>query len=454
MLQLKCTGDDRNIWGEQVKYAINIAARAAVAASLLAGLSASAASATEGYFQNGLGARHKALAGAGVANGTDATSAALNPASIVHAQDEFDSSVSVFMPFREFSGSGAPGFTPSGTVESDRDVFYVPNMARNWRTPDNPYFDAFTLSVVGNGGMNTSYAPVANPACPPPPFTAGNGVFCGGKAGVDLQQMLISAAMAKQFGNISVGIAPTAAMQIFSDRGLAAFGGASSDPAHLSNNGSDYTFGLGVRAGIEWAVTPSMRVGFAGSSPIWSQPFNKYTGLFADHGDFDVPANIQAGIAVDMMPNLTVMLDYRHIWYSGTGSVSNPSTNVLLGIPFGADNGPGFGWNDIDVIKAGVEWKASDSLTLRGGYSYNTQPINSRDVMLNIIAPGVVQHHITGGFLYKWSNSIDLEFAAMYAPREHVAGNELPGFGNPGHAIDISMEQFEATFGVKYKFGE
>ena len=433
-------------------YTHKHAARSVVAASLIAGLSAGAANATEGFFQNGFGAREKAMAGAGVANGTDATSAALNPAGIVHAQDEFDSSTSLFMPFREFTGGAAPGFTPSGTIESTNNIFAIPNMARNWRTPDNPYFDAFTLSVVGNGGMNTTYRnAVGGLGCPV--GTPGTGVYCFGKTGVDLQQMLVSAAMAKQFGNISVGIAPTAALQIFSDRGLQAFGGASIDPGNLSNRGTDYALGLGLRAGIEWAITPSMRVGVAGSTPIWSQAFDKYRGLFADQGGFDVPANIQAGVAVDMMPGLTFMLDYRHIWFSETNAIGDPSTLLLAGIPLGANKGPGFGWKDVDAIKAGVEWKMSNDLTLRAGYSYNTQPVNSRDVMINILAPAVIKHHITGGFLYKWSDNIDLEFAAMYAPREHVTGAELPGFGNPAHTIDISMEQFEATFGVKYKFG-
>ncbi|WP_457817321.1 hypothetical protein, partial [Staphylococcus aureus] len=44
--------------------------------------SAPAVWATDGYFQDGLGARNKALAGAGVADSRDATAAALNPAGI------------------------------------------------------------------------------------------------------------------------------------------------------------------------------------------------------------------------------------------------------------------------------------------------------------------------------------------------------------------------------------
>lgn len=411
------------------------------------------AQATEGYFQNGIGARSKALAGAGVANGTDATSAVLNPAGIVHAEDEADVSASIFMPFREFTGGGAPGFTPSGTVGSDSDKFLVPNIAINWKTLGNPYLDAVTFSLSGNGGMNTNYfSGTPNPACAAPGMPNSTGVFCGGRAGVDLQQMLLSVAVAKRLGNVSVGVAPILALQIFSDSGLAAFGGASTDSSHLTNQGKDHEVGGGLRAGMEWAIMPSLRAGVAGNTPIWSRPFSDYRGLFADHGGFDIPASVQAGIAVDVLPAVTLMVDYRHIWYSGTDSVTSPSTLLLLGSKLGASNGPGFGWKNVDVVKAGVEWKYSRDLTLRAGYAYNTQPIDSRDAMLNILAPGVVQHHITGGFQYRWSDTLDLELATMYAPRVHVSGNELPGFGNPSHTIDLSMAQFEVTAGVKYRF--
>ena len=423
-----------------------------VALVLGAALLSTAASATEGYFQNGIGARHKGLAGAGVADGRDATSVSLNPAGIVRAGNELDFSASLFAPFRKFEGSGGPGFTPLGTVESERELFVVPNIARNWKITGSPWMDAFTLSMSGNGGMNTTYKAITGgAACPIPGF----GVFCGGDAGVDLTQILISAGIAKRFGNFSVGVAPTLAVQFFEARGLAAFAGPPSpgsvSPTNLTNNGHDIAVGGGVRAGVEWSVAPGFRVGVAGATPIWSQSFDDYRGLFAEGGGFDIPANVQAGIAVDLSPNLTVMLDYRRIWFSSIDSVGNPSTNLLFGNQLGAANGPGFGWDDVDTIKVGVEWRASDKATLRAGYAYNTQPVKSRDVMFNILAPAVSQHHITGGLTYRMSDNWDMEFAGMYSPRGSVSGLEFP-FVNPNHTIDLSMYQFEATIGFKYRF--
>ncbi len=252
------------------------------------------------------------------------------------------------------------------------------------------------------------------------------GPFCFGKTGVNLQQAFLSVAFAKTvLPGLSVGVAPILARQQIEVEGLQVFqqaGSQSIDPAHITNKGTEVSWGGGVRAGIEWALAPNFRVGVAGNSRIWMNKFSDYRGLFAEQGDFDIPASVQAGIAYDVMPNLTFMVDYKHIWYSTIASIANPSTNQA---PFGSDNGPGFGWQDIDIVKVGVEWRQSRDLTLRAGYAYNTSPIRSRDVEFNIIAPGVVQHHITGGMEYRWDKDLSLELAGAYVPEGNVSGSEL-----------------------------
>ncbi|MCC7252571.1 outer membrane protein transport protein [Hyphomicrobium sp.] len=423
-----------------------------IGAAVLAAMSmASAAEATEGYFQHGYGARHKALGGAGVADSRDSTAISLNPAGLVHSGNEVTAAVSAFSPRREFEGGPAigPTFTPVGTVESDSNWFAVPNFAASYRLAPNPFADVIGVSVYGSGGMNTDYPAVARGG-------GATGIFFGGPLGVDLQQALLSVSLAKTIApGVSVGVAPILARQQIKLKGLDAFrqGGFSIDPNAVTGKGHEVSWGFGVRGGIEVAVAPNIRLGIAGNTPIWSQEFDKYRGLFAEQGDFDIPASIQAGIAVDVTPNLTLLADYRHIWFGSIASIANPSTNLFIPAQLGADNGPGFGWDDVDVVKFGVEWRSSPDLTLRAGYAYATNPISSRDVQFNILAPAVVQHHITAGLEYKLDKAWSIELAGLYAPEETVRGTDLPGLAPANHTVDISMYQFEATFGVKYKFG-
>ena len=416
------------------------------AAWLLAVISSTSALAAEGYFQNAIGAREKALAGAGVASSTDATAASLNPAGLVNVESQVDVAASFLSLRGGFTSSGMGGIDADGHYDSNPGWTVIPNLAATWRV-NWGFVDAVALTAYGNGGVNTKYKDVANPSCPP----GMSGVFCGGALGVKLAQSFYSVAFAKQIlPGISVGVAPIVARQTGKLDGVGAFAGFSIDPAHFSNQGTDDSWGIGARGGIEWKITRDIRVGVSGNAPIHMGNFEKYRGLLAEQGGFNVPGTLQAGVAVDLMQNVTLMADYKRIWFGAIASVGNPSTNFLLGNPFGADNGAGFGVQDVDVIKVGLEWRRSPGLTLRAGYSYNTAPISSRDVDLNIMTLGVVQHHVTGGLKYQVTQNLDLELAAMYAPRASVTGTEL---GAPLRTVEIEMSQFEFTVGAVYRFG-
>lgn len=417
-------------------------------------LTGGVAQATEGYFQHGYGARQQALGGAGVADSRDAMALSLNPAGLVDVGRQFQLGGSLFVPFREYTATGAGFVAPggsSGTIESSSNYFAVPNIA--YSSPIDAT-SAWGIALFGNGGMNTTYKNVANSAC------AGfalpqQGVFCGGDAGVDLIQAFLTVGYARKVGALSVGIAPVVAIQRFKAEGLSAFGafGFSSDPANLTNRGYDWSFGGGVRGGMQWNVTNNVRVGVSAQTPMWMTKFDKYRGLFADQGDFDIPANVTAGIAVDLTPAFTVMLDYKHIWYSSIGSVGNPMSPMPAG-SLGTSGGPGFGWHDVDIFKIGAEWRASPAWTFRFGYAHNTNPIKSPDVTFNILAPGVVTHHFTGGFSYQVTKNSVIDFSATYVPKNSVSGIEVVGAPNPARTIELAMHQYQFTVGWTYRFDE
>ncbi|NJO34884.1 MAG: hydrocarbon degradation protein, partial [Rhodospirillales bacterium] len=393
-----------------------------------------------------LGARQKAVAGAGVADSKDATAASLNPAGLVNVGNQITFSTSILRLDGGFSSSGTGGIDPDGHYNSDPGLIVIPNFAASWRV-NWGLVDAIAFAAYANGGVNTRYKDIANANCP----GALTGVFCGGPLGIRLEQSFYSIAFAKTImPGISVGVAPIVARQTGKVDGAGFFSFASSDPANFSDRGTDESWGAGARGGIEWKAAPWLRFGVAGNTVIQMSNFDRYRGLLAEQGGFDIPATLQAGVAIDLRPGLTMMLDYKRIWFGSIASVGNPTTN-FFSAPFGANNGAGYGVQDVDVMKFGLEWRQSPQLTLRAGYSYNTAPIGSRDADLNIMTLGVVQHHITGGLNYQLTRNLDLELAAMYAPNASVSGVEL---GAPGRRVEIEMSQFEFTVGLVYRFGD
>ncbi len=423
--------------------------RAGICAVALIAGATGVAQATDGYFMEGVSARDQALGGAGSANPTDSFTTFTNPAGLVDVGHQMSGDISLFAPSRGYDATGT-FLTAPGSYSSGRDVFAIPSLGYSLPLSAD---QAIGLSMVGNGGMDTSFGSgIVNPNC----GGRGSGVFCGGRAGVDLNQGLISLGYAQRFGNLSIGIAPTMAVQVFSAYGLGAFNqfNLSSNPMTVSDHSPAYSVGAGVRAGALYHFNDQLSLAVTGSTPMWSTPFHDYSGLFAGGGNFDIPATIGAGLAYKVLPTLAVMLDWKHIFYSDVNSIGDQMTPLIPGSKsLGTTNGPGFGWRDVDVIALGVEWNYSRALTLRAGYSYNTQPVTAANVMLNLLAPGVVTSHITGGFTYNVNPNSAIDFAVVYAPRVTVSGQEyIPGMGYDGANIAIHLSELQVTLGYTYHF--
>ena len=428
--------------------AIKLAAAISMTAFVV---TAGLAHATEGMFQHAYGLRHKALAGAGAASAEDATAISLNPAGLVDVGDQFNMGLSLFMPFRQYTGTGTT-VIDTGTHKSTGNFWPAPTLAYA-RQIDSQ--SAFAFSIFGNGGMNTTYKAFtrANP-CPAVPSSTNTGPFCSGKAGVDLMQMFVSAAYARRFGeHFSIGIAPIFAIQRFKAYGLQPFAdfGMSAYPTRFSNNGYNWSVGGGARIGVTFKPTERLSFGASYQTRIWMTNLKKYRGLFAEKGNLDIPANLQVGIAYKVSDDLKLMLDYRHIFNSDVKAIGG--TSVYDGVhKFGTDAGPGFGWRDTNSVKLGVEYSLNDDLILRAGYAYVWPvPMRTTDTAINIISPGVIRHEFTGGGTWRWNANNDIDFAFMIAPTGKQSGAVPPVYG--GGVSTLKMYQFEVSLGWTYTFG-
>jgi long-chain fatty acid transport protein len=247
-----------------------------------------------------------------------------------------------------------------------------------------------------------------------------------------------------------VGVALQLGYQRFKIVGAQAFAGLSSAPANVSNNGYDSSTGVGIQVGYQGRITDTLSIGAAYAPKMNMGRFDKYSGLFAGNGDFDIPEHYSVGLAFSPLPAWTLALDVGRINYSGVPAVGNPSSNAA---PLGAANGPGFGWKDIDVFKLGVIWRLSDTWTLRAGYNRGDNPITPADVTFNILAPGVMKTHYTAGFTYALAKDSELTGALMIAPRQSVTGPSMfnsPAFFGPGGGGNETIGMKQTSFGLSW----
>ncbi|OYU10132.1 MAG: long-chain fatty acid transporter [Comamonadaceae bacterium PBBC1] len=424
--------------------------RATVVAAVL--VTGSAAWATDGYFPHGFGMKSKGMGGAAVAVTDNAFSGINNPAASVWAGNRAEIGVDIFMPKRSAARS-APGFGGmlEGDVKSDGSAFAVPEFAYNKKIDDRM---SWGLTVYGNGGMNTEM-PGANVMCMNPntgdPYQ-GN-LLCGqGKLGVDLMQLIVAPTFAyKLDAQHSVGVSPLLVMQQFKATGLDAFTGFSMAPTKVSDTGTDRSSGVGMRLGYLGQLSDTLKFGATYSPKIKMSKFDKYAGLFAGEGSFDIPENYALGINVQVTPAVSVAADYSRINYSGVPSIGNPMSNLMLGNPMGSANGPGFGWSDVNVLKLGVQWQATSTMVLRAGYNQSTNPVKAENITFNILAPGVITQHVTVGGTYALSKDSELTWAYMYAPKNTVTGPSMYNGMMPGASgITETVRMSQQSLGVQY----
>ena len=408
--------------------------------------------ATDGYFRHGYGIKYSALAGSGVAVSLSSLGAISNPAGILFINNRYDINISYFSPSREYTITGNPsmmqgtfGLTP-GTVKSDNSGFFFPTLGAKWSLNKSM---AVGIVIYGNGGMNTEY-PTMTFYDPNSPAT-----------GVNLEQLFGGVTYAIEISKgHSLAVQGLFGWERFSAQGLFNFSGFSSDPANLTGNAKSTATGFGFKVGYQGMFGKIFRIGAAYQSKINMSEFDRYKGLFAEQGDFDVPANWQAGLAVIPTKDLTVLVDIQQVIYSGVKSVANPmdliNNSPMLPTgpnpdfkPLGDSEGWGFGWKDMTIFKFGIMYNLPEDWTLYGGFSYGKQPIPESEVMFNILAPAVVESHITLGLSKTINKTHELMIAFMYAPEGNVTGPnplEVPD----QQTIELKMSQFQIEVGYGF----
>ncbi len=404
-------------------------------AGLLAPVSAMA---TNGYFAHGYGMKAKGMGGAGIAYGQDGLAAATNPANMVLVGNRVDFGLDVFMPDRktEIANNGS-----LGTVQydpNDDNMFFIPEFGYNQMISNTM---SFGVSVFGNGGMNTSYKkPI--------------GLFGTTNAGVNLEQLFISPTFSMKINDKhSFGVALNLIYQTFEATGLENFDSAYTNSlGSVTNNGKDTSTGFSLRLGWTGEITDKVTLGATYQSKGNMSEFDKYKGLFAEGGDFDIPETYGVGIAVKATPKVNVLLDITQINYSGVNAISNPLLPNLSTSQLGKSDGAGFGWKDMTVYKLGVDWQTSANLVLRAGFNHGSQPIPNGETFFNLLAPATVEDHITAGATWTLQNQSELTFAFMYALENTVSGsNSIPaGFG--GGEANLTMSQISLGVAYGWKF--
>jgi len=362
-----------------------------------------------GYQINEQSARATGMGGAFVARASDPSAIYFNPAGLA-----FQSGLNIMGggTFIFPSTTFTPSKLSSYDVSEKTQVYFPPNLYGTYALDDQWVIG---LGVFTPYGLGSEW----------------NSSWLGNESAIktSIKTFYITPSIAYKINNelsIGIGISYVYATVFLSNNpypagipAIPAFGLASgSDANRIELDGSGH--GFNISGGIIWKPIEKLSVGasYRMKTNIDSSGSVKSTctgvlGLLLPGGTgkatLPMPGNLTVGAAYEVIPNLTVEGDIQYVQWTAYDQLKIDITPVVAG-------GQGTKistkkWDDGYIGRIGVEYKADQTWTLRGGFAYdvNPQPGSKVEPML----PDADRIDITCGVGYKVNEKISVDLSYM-----------------------------------------
>lgn len=452
---------------------------------LFALLFATTLMAQTGHILQGVGAVNMSMGGAATGQPLDISGALQwNPAAISSFDDttlKFD--LGLFFSSPELSGSlpanmlgpGAPGV--SGITEDDRGVSPLPNLAYVWSKEGSKH--TFGASAFGISGFGVTFPEESNSPAdamgnPNPDFNQfenSNPInypqAAMGFGHIESDYMLLQVGLTWAYeitDKLSIGIQPNfnyASLELAPNptSGPNNFGYPNTDKASALGFGGQvglfYDSGFGLKLGASYKTNQTFKeFEFDNTFPDGSSAKNKF--------QMDYPAILSLGIGYSA-GDFDLALDFRRVDYENTEGFEKSGWTIgENGFPTGSVEG--FGWDNISIVSAGLQFKGINKLPLRVGYTYSSNPIPDELTFFNIPATAVIKHAYQFGLSYEINDTWKVDGVYHYGDSAgSTTGNILspmaiapsnPLGAIPGSSVSYDMTTSMIMFGVSYTFNK
>ena len=391
------------------------------------------ASAQFGAQMTGVGAINRSMGGASTAAPLDTLGAFLwNPATISALPNSADMSVELLMPHSKLSssvaanafGAGTPSVGLSGSDNSNSGVFPLPDMGIVYQPDLMLPFGleempiSLGLGVLTAGGFGSNFpGSSTNPILSAPPLGVGP-IF----AQYVLTQIVPTISI-QATERLSIGFSPIIDLANLSvDPGILAAPNVSSGyPVYPPLNNGTYQWGGGFQGGVFYKTDTYWQFGASFKSPQW---FNAFQFNSHDPGgtaqsykvQVNAPMIVSLGTAYAGYERLLLALDLRYLDYSNTQPFSStgisPTTYAVNGL----------GWKNIFGLSTGAQYELTNAVSVRAGYSFNTNPISNGNTFFNAATPLDIQQGVYCGGSWNLTDRFKLSLAYM-----HLFANTISG---------------------------
>jgi hypothetical protein len=184
----------------------------------------------------------------------------------------------------------------------------------------------------------------------------------------------------------------------------------------------EFSSGHGVRLnyaralGAEWAWNVSVQ------SRLDMDAFESYRGIYAEAGDFDLPARLRTGLQWNATSDVTLGFGIERVFYSEIPAFTSAALPTRFLSLLGDGNSPEFAWRDLTVYS--IEGALSDRTGAQWSLRYSTrqQPSPTSRLLERAMQSEFTDTNIALGYRRGFGPLGQLALAASYAPSHYFLG--------------------------------
>jgi len=430
-----------------------------------------AATAQSGHILQGVGAVNMSMGGAATAQPLDISGALhWNPASISVFDDKIlKLDIGLFFSSPELNSSFGP---LSGTTADDRGVSPLPALAMLWGKEGSKH--TFGASAFGISGFGVTFPEdsnypqdlMGNPNPNYNPSLGSNPInfpqMAGGFGHIESDYILLQVGLSYAYeitDKLSIGIQPNID---YATLELAPNPTANPSPmAGYPSTEEVSSIGFGAQFGLFYDSGNGLKFGASYKTTQKFSEFefkNTYLDGSTSKNKFqmDYPAIFSLGLGYSTAV-IDLALDFRRVDYENTDGFSTTGwtqTGSVLG----------FGWKNISILSAGIQYKGINKLPLRFGYTYSSNPISSEVAFFNIPATAIIKDAFQFGLSYQANNKWTFDGMAHYGKSNNTTSGPMlnpfavspsnPLGAVPGTSVSYDMTTSLFTIGISYTFNK
>lgn len=425
-----------------------------------------------GHIMQGVGAVNMSMGGASTAQPIDISgSIQWNPATLsvfdgkiikVDAGFFFSSPELTSSLPPDMLGPGAPGVR--GTTSDDRGMSVMPALAFVWGKEESK--STFAASAFGISGFGVTFPEEANNPLSPNfnpmensnPITYPQAARGFGRIQSDYGLFQLGFTWSYQLTEqLSLGVQPT-----FNYATLELMPNPTANPSMEGYPSTDKAsvLGYGGMFGLYFDTGRGIKLGASYKTKQVFQDFefdNTYLDDSEGTNNFNMnyPSILSFGIGYSN-ELIDLAVDYRTVYYENTEGFNESGWTQTASVK-------GFGWDNMNIVSAGIQLNAIEQVPIRLGYTYNSIPVSDEMAFFNVPATAIIQNAFQVGVSVIANDALtfdatyhhgmsgsDAVSGPMYNPL--LINSENPLGAIPGSNVSYEMTTDLIMIGVGYKF--